>query len=246
MNQMKELDIRELLMACVYRAWLIVLCAVVGAFAAFLYTDNFVTPMYRAEVSFYVNNSSSDSGPNHSISSSDLATSQRLVLTYVNIIKSETVLDQVVMKSGLDVTVPQLRSSMTAASIDETELFKVYVTHADAQTAADWANAIADYAPMELEMVMVGSKASVLDRAKIPGAPYTPNTSRNITVGALVGLLLAVAVIIIRTLMDVRIKCEEDLSCVPDVVILGSIPDFTAPAAEPYSFRKNDAETGRR
>ncbi len=246
MNQVKEIDLRELLLACVYKAWLIVLCIVIGAAAAFIYTDRFVTPMYRAEVSFYVHNSSSTTNTNHSISSSDLATSQRLVLTYVNIIKSDLVLEKVVAESGLDITVPQLRACMTAASIDETELFKVYISHKDPDMAARMANAVADVAPREISTIMKGSTTQVLDRAKVPSSPYAPNASRNTMVGAMVGALLAVVIIVVRTLLDVRIKCEEDIVRVSDIPILGSIPDFTAPAAEPYSFRKTDAEAGRR
>ena len=246
MNQVTEIDLRELLLACLYRAWLIILCAVVAAAAVYVYTDNFVTPMYRAEVSFYVNNSSFQANPNHSISSSDLATSQRLVLTYVNIIKTDRVLEKVVTESGMNITAAQLRGCMTAESIDETELFKVQINHADPQIAADLANAIAAVAPGELASIMEGSATRVLDMAKVPTAPYSPNMSRNVTVSALGGALLAVIIIVVQTLMDVRIKCEEDIIRVSSVPILGAIPDFTTPAAEPYSFRKQDTKAGRR
>ena len=246
MNQVAQIDLRDILFACLHRWWLIVVCIVLVASIAFIYTDCFVDPLYRAEVSFYVNNSSMAANPNYSISSSDLATSQRLVLTYVNIIKSDLVLEKVAAASGLNVTAGQLRGCMTAESMDETELFKVQVTHKDPKVAQRLANAIAEVAPAEIANIMVGSATKVIDYAKLPAAPYSPNVQNNTTIGALIGAVIAIAYIVIRTLLDVRIKCEEDIIMISNAPILGAIPDFAAPGAEPYSFRKNDADTARR
>ena len=245
MNQVKEIDLRELLFACLRMFWLIILCAAIVGLGAFAYTKNFVTPMYRAEVSFYVNNSSVQTDSNR-ITSSDLATSQRLVLTYVNIIKSDKVLERVVTESGLDISAAELRGCMTAESMDETELFKVYVTYSDPQMAADLANTIALVAPGEIANIMVGSATKVIDYAKVPTAPYSPNVRQNTMIGVLSGALLAVVVIVAMTLMDVRIKCEEDILSLSAAPILGAIPDFSAPAAEPYAFRKQEEKTNRR
>lgn len=246
MNQVAEIDLRDMLFACLQRWWLILICIVLAASITFVYTDNFVDPLYRAEVSFYVNNSTVATNPNYSISSSDLATSQRLVLTYVNIIKSDLVLEKVVAASGLNITAGQLRGCMTAESMDETELFKVQVTYRDPKIAQQLANTIAEVAPAEIANVMVGSATKVIDYAKIPTAPYSPNVKNNVIIGGLIGAVVAITFLVIRTLMDVRIKCEEDILMISSVPILGAIPDFSAPAAEPYSFRKHDADTTRR
>lgn len=246
MEQVKEIDLRELLLACLHKIWLIILCAVIVGAAAFAYTKYCITPLYRAEVSFYVNNSSVQVESSNKISSADLATAQRLVLTYVNIIKSDTVLEKVIAEAGLPLTAGQLRGIMSAGSIDETELFKVQISHADPEQAAQIANAIAAVAPAEISNILVGSATKVLDHAKVPTAPYTPNRSRNTAIGILAGAVLAAAAIVIQTLLDVRIKSEEDLARLCSAPVLGSIPDFATPAAEPYSYRRQDADTARR
>lgn len=246
MNQVTDFDLREIFMVCLRKFWLIALCAAILAAAAFAYTDLFVQPLYRAEVSFYVNNSSFSSNPNHSISSSDLATSQRLVLTYVNIIKSDLVLEKVVDASEMSITAQQLRGCMTAESIDGTELFKVQITYNDPVLATQLANAVAQVAPGEIANILVGSATKVIDYAKVPTAPHSPNVTRNTLIGGLIGALLAVILVVIQTLTDVRIKCEEDILALSSAPVLGSIPDFSAPATEPYSFRKQNADVARR
>lgn len=237
MNRIVEVDLREILRVCLRKAWLIILSAVVFAVAVYMYTAFFVTPLYITGASFYVNNSL-QSGESQKISSSDLATSQRLVLTYVNIIKSDTVLEKVAAESGLNLTAGQLRGIMTAESMDDTELFKVQISYPDPQLAAQIANAIATVAPGEISNIMVGSATKVLDYAKVPASPYTPNRARNTAAGALAGAVLAIAIIVIQTLMDVRIKSEEDLARFSPVPVLGVIPDFSVDAEEAYVSKR--------
>ncbi len=238
MNQMIEIDLRELMYALLRKIWLVILCMVLCGAAAFAYTKYCVTPLYRADVSFYVNNSSFQSDNNQSISSSDLATSQRLVLTYVNIIKSDLVLEKVVAESGLNITAPELRSIMTASSMDNTELFEVYISSPDPVQAAQIANALAAVAPGEISNILVGSATKVIDYAKVPTSPYTPNRSQNTMIGVLLGAFLAAAVIVVQAPLDVRIKGEDDLKKLSSVPVIGVIPDFATDAEEIYASKR--------
>lgn len=244
MDRIVEVDLREILRVCLRKIWLILLSALVVGVAVYLYTAFFITPQYITGASFYVNNSL-QSGDSQKISSSDLATSQRLVLTYVNIIKSDTVLEKVIDEADLDMTPGQLRGMMTAESIDDTEMFRVQISHKDPQLATRIANAIAAVAPNEISNILVGSATKVVDRAKVPTSPYTPNRSQNTFLGALVGAVLAIAFIVVRTLMDVRIKGEEDLAAISTIPVLGSIPEFDQETKNTYAVSKTE-KAGRR
>lgn len=232
MERTVEIDIWSLISACWRRVWLIVACAVIAGAVALCYTLFFVTPLYEASATFYVNNSST--GANTSISSSDLSTAQRLVATYVNIIKSDTVLDKVIEEGKLDLTAPQLRKLMDAESVEETEMFKVFISHPDPNMAAQIANAIAAVAPTEIQNIMIGSATKVIDYAKVPQEPYSPSTIKNTVLGGLVGFVLAVAVVVAQQLLDRRIKTEEDLTRIANMPVLGVIPDFHAELKASY------------
>lgn len=239
MDQIVEVNLKEILRVCLRKLWLIILSALVVGVAVYLYTAFFVTPQYITDASFYVNNSA-QSSDSQKISSSDLATSQRLVLTYVNIIKSDTVLEKVIGETQLELTPDQLRSMMTAESIDDTEMFKVQISHTDPYLAARIANAIADVAPNEISNILVGSTTKVVDRAKVPTAPHSPNRVRNAILGALVGAVLAVIYIVTRNLMDVGIKGEEDLAAISNVPVLGVIPEFLEEGKSGYAVPKTE------
>ena len=223
MNETFELDLKEIGSAVLKYLWAIILCAVIGGLAMLTYTVNFVSPTYKAGVTMYVNNSSGVNG--QYMSSSDLAVAQRLVETYTNIIASHTVLSKVVDASGLDITADQLRGMLSASAVGETEMFTVSVTAPDPQMAADLANKIAEVAPAEINKIIPGSTAKVVDYARIPKSRNGPSYSRSVLLGFLVCAVLATGVVAVRQILDTRLTKKEDLERICGVAVLGVIPE---------------------
>ena len=172
-NAVAEIDLRKLLLAYLRKWWLIVLCALIVGAAALAYTVKFVTPMYQASITVYVNNVRSGERIDY-ISGSNLQASQQLVNTYANIIKSDTVLQKVSEEAGAGYTPETLRKLLSTAQVGETELFNVYIIHPNPAEAARLANAVANVAPAEIESFVEGSSAKVIDYAKVPDKRYSP------------------------------------------------------------------------
>ena len=223
-----EIDLQKLLWAYLRKWWLIVICGAVCAAAALLYSVKCITPLYRASVTIYVNNIAEDQQSNVTyISGSNLAAAQQLVNTYVNIIRSDTVLEAVAKQSGLDYSAAQIRGCMSAAQVNETEMFNVYITHHDPQMAAHIANAVAEVAPEQITEFVEGSSTKIVDYASVPTSRYSPSYSRNTMLGGVIGVVLAVAYVTLRYLLDVRLKDEDELIQLFDLPILGRVPSFT-------------------
>ena len=253
MEHTRELNIQELFYAVLNKVWLLVLAAIIAGVGMYVYTANFVVPMYRASVTMYVNNSTKlfeAEDEIEYIASSDLATSERLVTTYVTILESDTVLqsvsDEVFESTGVRVPAGAIRASMTAGAVNETEVFKVNISHSNPQMAAIIANAIANAAPEALATIVEGSSTKVVDYAKVPTAPYSPNTMQNVSMGVVAGVAIAVVIVAVSVLMDVRIRGEEDLAQISQAPVLGVIPDFDVEEEKGYAYAtkyaKKDSE----
>ena len=220
-----EIDLRKLLAVYVGKWWLILLCGVLAAGISLGVTKYAITPMYRTNVMIYVNNTRAGEKVDV-ISGSNLSASQQLVNTYVNIIKSDTVLSKVIEIGQLSYTPDDIRDMMTTSQVDDTEIFEVHITHEDPEMAAHIANVVATVAPGEIESFVEGSSTKVIDYAKVPEVRYSPSYSKNTVLGGVVGCALALAYVTLRFLMDVRIKDEDDLNQLFDYPILGQVPAF--------------------
>ena len=157
-----------------------------------------------------------------------------LIRSYTVIAKSDMVLERAAEKLGGEYTAASLSSAISTSSIDNTIIFYLHVSHSDPHAAADIANAVASVLIEEGPNVLAGSRAAIIDTARVPSGPYSPDYPSNIATGAAAGLLLAVAYVTIQFLKDTRIKDENDLTDMFNLPILGRIPDF------------NDSVTGTR
>ena len=219
-----EIDLKEFFKVLLKKSWIIVLCAVLLGTSVLVYTMNFVAPQYQASTSIYINNNSGHTG--QSVSSGDLAVALRLVASYANIIKSERVMNKVIEKTGLAISAGQMQGMVKAEPMGETEMLKVTVTTPNAQMSADIANAIAEVAPGEIKDIIEGSSAKIVDKAKIPQSPSSPNYTTSFVLGAAVGAFLVMGVLLLQMVTDARIKSEEDLAKICGIPVLGSIPQL--------------------
>ena len=226
MSETVEIDVKEIFRVLLRKAWLIVLCAVVVAAGVLVYTIGFVTPQYQAKVSVYVNNGTANS--DGAISSGDYSVALRIVNSYVRILQSDNVLERVIRENDLQVSATQIRGMLSAAPIENTEMFEFQVTCSDPKLAAQIANAIAAVAPEAIPEITGGGSAAIIDYAKVPTGRHSPSYVKNTMIGALVGVLLAVVVIVLQEALNVRIKDEEDLAKIAPIPVLGVIPDLTS------------------
>ena len=220
-----EIDVRKLFRFYLKNWWLILLCCVLLACAAYFYTANFITPLYQASVTIYVNNTKG--GQIEAITGSNLTASQQLVSTYINMIRSDTVLDKVADSLGDEYSAVYIRSVMSAQQVGDTELFYVSISCPDPEQSALIANAVAEVAPGEIESFVEGSSTKIIDYAKVPSYSHYPNYSSNVQLGALLGCVLAIAILTIRHLLDVKLTDEEDVEQLFNLPVLGNIPLFT-------------------
>ena len=155
----------------------------------------------------------------------ELSVALKLVNTYINIIKSDRVLEKVVEKTGTSIAPANLRRMISAESLNETEMFRVTVTGEDPKLSADIANAIAEVAPAEISQIIQGSSAEIVDHAKVPQTRSGPSYTTSCALGFVGGALLVVIIIFLAYALDVRVKSEEDLAGICSVPVLGTIPD---------------------
>ena len=226
-DDVKEIDIFKLLAAFLRNIWIILIVAVLCGAIAFAYAYFFITPTYQASAMLYVNNGSLSVGST-SVNLSDLTASKNLVGTYVVILKTRTTLEAVAERAEVDLTYKQLNNMVTAAAVNSTEVFRVTVTDTDPERAALIANAIAEVLPEKVEDIISGSHAVVVDSAVVPSNKAAPSLTKYTLIGAVIGLVATLAVIVVIELMDDQVRDETFLTQSFSLPVLASIPDLNA------------------
>lgn len=221
----ETIDLFRLLTVLWRKAWLIVLAGVLVAALAFSWATFTIAPTYSSTVTVYVNSNNSLSGL---LSVADLNTAQRLVQTYLVLLRNRTTLQLVLEEAERsDVyTYGELSGMISAAAVNNTEVFAITVTTTDPYEAALLANAIAEVLPDRVDDIIDGSSMRVVDSA-IPNLKKVgPDVTRYTMIGLLAGILLMSALLIVLDLLNDVIRDENHILQTYDIPILARVPDL--------------------
>lgn len=230
-----EIDLKRVFDAVVHRAWLVTLVSIICAVVVLLGTVFFVTPLYESSAVFYVNNNALSVGDaSLSLSTGDISAAKSLVDSYIVILKTRTTLNDVIDYAGVDRTYNELRNMISAASVDDTEIFEIIVSSEDPYEAEKIANAIAYILPKRISSIIEGTSAKIVDTAVVASKPSSPSYTLNTLVGFLIGLAAMVVIIALREIFDISIHTEDDIQQCCTHPVLASVPDMNAPSKGGY------------
>lgn len=189
---------------------------IAAAFSYFL-----MTPIYQSEATLLVNQETRSSKSNDAV---DLQTNLQSITTYAVIAKLPDTLLPVIDKLNLDVLPEELAKDIDATAVQNSTLLTITVKNPSQKKAVDIANEIAktmvEKNSLELNNLKLASKARVIKNAD----PIEPTPAINIGIGAVLGLLLALAYVLGKALMDVSLKTPEQVEKEIGVSVIGNIP----------------------
>ena len=108
---MEELDLKELLNLFWSKIFQIILIVIITAGIGIIYTFGFTTPKYSSTTTLLLAGSeqSSNGDTKNAITTTDVTLNSKLVSTYSDIVKSNTVIRRVISNLGIDVSEDNLR-----------------------------------------------------------------------------------------------------------------------------------------
>lgn len=222
-NAYETIDLLEVLNAVRQHILAIILTTLVLAAASFGVSKFLMTPKYQASALMIVNTRQDITS---NVTSDQINSATKLVSTYSIILKSDTVLNQVIENLGLNMDYQQLANRVTVSAVDDTQVMKVTVTSDNPEWARQVCEQITQISPdVILEAVEAGS-VKVISKASISPEPVSPNVSRNTALGAVAGLVISVGIVFLMVLLDNKINNEEDVSKYLDLTVVGVIPEY--------------------
>ncbi len=216
-----EIDLLELLSYFRRFAVWVFAAFLAGALIAGLFTQFAITPKYTATSKMYMVSSSSQSV----VDLTDLNIGQSISKDYVELLKTRPIIEGVIEEQKLNYTYNQLLNMLSLSVISDTRIIAIKVTSTDPKEAMNIANALAEKGVKELPKVMETPEPHIAEYAIVPVNKSAPSLSKNTVMGALIGLIIALAFLTIRFLMDDTFKSAEEVEKEFGVMPLTVIPE---------------------
>ncbi len=216
-----ELNLYDLLSILKARWVMILIVAVITAAVAFGYSKFLVVPQYRATAQMIVDARNDE---NSVITNSQLNTAKQLVLTYAEIIETNSILNAVIEELDLEENYKQLQNKVTVHAVEDTQILQIHVTDADPEKALNIVRKIVEVTPVILDEKIASSKIASIDDPDVTSSPISPNVTRYALIGFVAGFILMYAYFLLRKLFDNKIRSAEDIQTILDLPVLGVIP----------------------
>jgi capsular polysaccharide biosynthesis protein len=234
-----EIDLLELLGHYMYRIKWIIAAFLTGAIIAGLITYFAITPLYTATAKMYMVSAGSQSV----VDLTDLSIGQSLSSDYVELLKTRPILESVIREQGLDYTYNELLNLLNLSVINDTRIITISVTSPDPEEAMNVANALAAKGVTELPKLMETPEPHIAEYAVVPVNKSSPSLTKNTMIGALLCMLIMLAIFTVEFMMDDTFKSGDDIEREFGVMPLTVIPEGKI---EGLTSDDDDEKPGRR
>ena len=224
---MEEIDLKELLLMFWKRKAEIILIIAIFIVIGFIYTSVFTKPMYTSSTTLVLAGINDEANEGEtSITTTDLTLNSKLVSTYSQLVKSNKVVRQVISNLGIDIPEEELRNNISVSSVSDTELIKITVTTDNPQYSADIANETAKVFTDEVAEIYNINNVHVVDTAEESQTPSNINHKKDVVMFVAIGVVVAIAYVIIVNMLDTTVKTEEEIESLVKLPVLASIPMY--------------------
>ena len=217
-NDVVEIDLVALFYRFLEKIHWIILTALIGAAIAGVISFKLITPIYQATSKIYI------VGSDTTISLSDLQIGSNLAADYSEVFKNWHVHELVDRRLNLNYSYSKLAGMLSISNPANTHVIYVTIKSPDPQEAKMIADTYAQVAREFIATKMDMREPNIFEEARLPSTPVSPQKTRNIIIGFLIGALLAMAIVTIKFLSDDRILSGEDIAKVGGMTTLGLVP----------------------
>ena len=217
------IDLTEVLSAVRQHLLELIFVTLAAALVGFMASKFLMTPKYDSSALMIVN---TRQDVNANVTSDQINSATKLVSTYSIIIKSDTVLQQVIDNLGLNLTYAQLNKRVTVAAVDDTQVMKITVQSDSPEWARQVCEQIITVAPDVIKEAVEAGSVKVISNPSLATEPVSPNIMKNTMLAAAVGFVLVIGIIVLQVLLDNKINTEEDVTKYLDMTVLGVIPQY--------------------
>lgn len=214
-----EIDIRDIFYLLKAHIIQIIFVGILAALLAGVGTKCLITPQYTSTSKLYI------SGKGSVISSlADLQVGTQLTKDYAELVQSRVVMEDVIKKLDLDMEYQDLLGITTVSNTTDTRILVISVTYPDPKMAKKIVDEIANVTKKRISEIMEAGEPKIVEKGYVEDIPSSPNLMKNVVLGGICGVALTIFILIIRYILDDKIKSQEDIEKYLQLNTLAMIP----------------------
>ncbi len=218
---MEEINLGELFKFLISKIHIIIIMMIIAIVGGFIFINYLLTPMYHSSTTLIL--VSDNNNENSTALQSDVNLNKNLVTTYSEIVKSRSVLTQVIDKLELDMTVTELSKNINVTSVENTEIIKIQVSDESNIEARDIAKTTANVFMKEVKNIYNLTNVSVMDKAYLEKEPYNISLVKQLILFTMGGFVVGCIIVFLIFYFDTSIKSAKEIEEKLGLSVIGNV-----------------------
>ena len=224
-NDEIEIDLREVFILLISKAWLIALVGMLTAIIGFVLSAFVIAPTFESTSKIYILNKQQE----NTVTYSDVQLGTQLTKDYAELITSRLVLEKVIEELNLaeideEMDYEKMLEKVEVTTPTDTRILSITVTDTDPVMAMNIANSVGEAAAVHIKNVMDIEAVNVVETANLPMEKAGPSILKWTLIGGCVGAFLVIAVVLVIFFLDDTIKTSDDVEKYLGLSTLALIP----------------------
>ena len=219
----ETVDLREYFGIVKKRFWIVALITIIAVVVSGVISFFMLNPVYEAKSTLIVN--ADKQAETQIVTGDQITVTQKLAVTYGEIIKSRAVLEEVIKNLKLNDEYEDLVKSVTVSPVQDTQIISISVQDTNPQKARDIANEIPKVFAKEAKRITKANDVQVIDKATLPKNPIKPNKVMNVLIAFVLGTMIGLFVVFLIEYLDNKMKTPQDIEKHLGLSVIGVIPN---------------------
>ncbi|MCI9246367.1 MAG: hypothetical protein HFJ30_04490 [Clostridia bacterium] len=227
----EEIDLKELFEVFWKKKAIIILVTILFAIIGFGYTKYFVIPKYKSSTTLLLaqnNDQKVEDGEGdttNEITQTDITLNQTLVSTYSVLVKSKTIVNQVLENLNLrNLNEEEVMKNITVKAVEDTQVIEINYVNENAKIAYLITNELSNVFSEKVVEIYNINNVYIVDKAELENEPYNVSPIKDIVLFAIAGFGISCVIIFIFSLFDTTVKTQEDVEKKTGLSVLAQIP----------------------
>lgn len=222
-NNMKVIALSDLWGIFLHRLWIILLVTILAVAVVFTSVSMTFVPKYNSVATLYILQQS-QTNPDKDYEDFNLAL--KVVNDCTHLIKSHSVLDEVIRNLNLSIPYKELYNSITITNPTDTRILEVAVESSTPHSAKIIVDEICTVGTWKITEAMGFEQVNFYEKGVINTNPCNePSTLLFVIIG-FIAAILTYSIFLISYILDDKIRTDEDIKNYLGLSILGDIPNF--------------------
>lgn len=220
LNDEVQIDLSELFKLIKKHLKLIIIFMLVGIILVGSYTTFMVDKKYSSQGTVLLKADVVDGA----IDSRQLVSNNSMIANYIKLLQGNNIQDKIA--KNLDISKGIVRSSLQISNTEDTQIIEITATTTDAGLSKRIVDETIKVFTETVKEMLDISNIIIVDNAEINAYPVSPSLQKNMFLGAVGGIVIALGYILLTYLLDSKIKTPEVAEQVLDLPVLGMVPYF--------------------